>query len=194
MGSDIETETRLGEIDEIEKASAKIQSVSTVLSKVFLFLFLVACLLSLLMIALMIGYGIEEYASGRQLPFLTSAVKMSLELAMTLFVLWVPKTMFHDMSQGISPFTIVQARRLKIASVLFTLHAIFSLIVSPVVLSAANLKGASIGFAVGIAPAEVSSSLIPINVGDIVLAIVLFCAALIVEYGSLLQKLSDDTL
>ncbi|HJF66388.1 MAG TPA: hypothetical protein K8U77_09795, partial [Slackia equolifaciens] len=72
-------------------------------------------------------------------------------------------------------------------------HALLTTIVSPGILSVAGTGEATVGVAIGAVAGE-ADKLIPINAGDIVLAVVLFCVALIVEYGSLLQQLSDDTL
>ena len=186
-------EQTLDEIGEIERASQRIRSVASVLSKVFLAMFLIGCALALVLVVLAFGKGIEIFAImnlGSALDF----GKLLLELGLTLFMLWIPTSIFRDISLGVSPFTKSQAKRLKLAAILFLLHTLLLALASPAILNIAGLEGATIGFSMASNPSEMMSRVIPINVGDIVLAIVLFCAALIVEYGSLLQKLSDDTL
>ena len=82
---------------------------------------------------------------------------------------------------------------MKIAACFQVLHAVVTALLSPAFYIAIGLGDAALGATVGMSPTEANMRFIPINMGDIVLAIVLFCAALIVEYGSLLQQLSDDT-
>ena len=184
----------MNEIDEIERASLKVQFAAKVLNKLFLTAFLIALVLSLVFLMLTIEKGIEDFSSNRIPSYAIAIGKIGFELFLMLFMLWVPASIFRDISRGESPFTSAQANRLKIAAILLVFHSLFSLLMSPAILNVAGLDGAVVGLAVGSASSEVSDRIVPINVGDIVLAIVLFCAALIVEYGSLLQKLSDDTL
>lgn len=117
-----------------------------------------------------------------------------LEASIAVFMIWVLRSIFCDISKEASPFTRKQARRLRIAAVLWVAHAIVVALSSPAFLAAVSLDDVVFGATVGYGTTTELGSFIPINVGDIVLAVVLFCAALIVEYGSLLQQLSDDTL
>jgi hypothetical protein len=125
---------------------------------------------------------------------IASLGKIAVETCVSLFMIWTIWKIFSDISKGLSPFSTIQAKRLRIAAMLWILHAIFIAFFSPAFMTITGLGDVIFGATIGVSPVEASTRYIPINVGDIVLAIVLFCAALIVEYGSLLQKLSDDTL
>ncbi len=146
-----------------------------------------------LMAALMLTFGIKLSPDDAGLS-MGLLCKMALEFVLMLFVVAALKSSFRDVSKGQSPFTKAQSQRLKIIGVLLLVHAALVTMSSPAILDVAGMGESRLGLAVGPTVANTDPRLIPINVGDIVLAIVLFCAALIVEYGSLLQKLSDDTL
>lgn len=143
---------------------------------------------------LMLTNGVVDFSSKMAAPSLFASIKFLLEMLTIGVITWVLKAMFCDMAKGISPFNTIQSRRLKIASILMLLHAACVASTSPAFLSILGLDELLLGASIGPASAEGAMRFIPINAGDIVLAIVLFCAALIVEYGSLLQKLSDDAL
>ena len=96
-------------------------------------------------------------------------------------------SLLHDIALGKTPFSLKQARRIRVIGWMFILYAFcdsitnFSLIASPVGQTAA-------GFAHEDAPA------FGVNLTAIGLAAVFFCFSAIFKYGSLLQEVSDDTI
>ncbi|MFD0702112.1 hypothetical protein DMP06_08565 [Slackia equolifaciens] len=184
----------MNEIDAIEASSVKVQRVSRVLHSGFAAIYYFSTICFIFLIVAMAAWGISDLESGILVPFCMSLAKVIFEAVVALFLIGVAKSVFGSIGMGLSPFSTVIAKRLRIAALLMVIHAVFSLIISPAFMSIAGLGEAAIGVAIGSAPSEATARFIPINVGDIVLAVVLFCAALIVEYGSLLQQLSDDTL
>lgn len=183
----------ISDIDLIEDSAKKAQLVSGVLFRVFTVLFWLSIIAFSAISILMVISGIEDYSSGRQKVGPASFAKMLLEALLICGIILIIKRSFGDIAQGNSPFSRLQAKRLRIVAVLLLAHALLTTIVSPGILSVAGTGEATVGVAIGAVAGE-ADKLIPINAGDIVLAVVLFCAALIVEYGSLLQQLSDDTL
>lgn len=182
----------MNEIDAIEFSARRIQKVSRIFARIIAVLFwAAAAIMVFILLLLALGLGDE----GSSLVQTASAcIKYALEAVVTLLLLWVFKSFFRDMGMGLSPFTFAQSRKLKWAAALQIAHAILVTVTSPAILNVMGLDDAVLGVSVGAASVETAIRFVPVNVGDIVLAIVLFCAALIVEYGSLLQKLSDDTL
>lgn len=178
----------MDDVERITLAAKKLKTISQVIEGFFC----VFLLFSIAAMAVVSGSMITQLFDNYQIDTATALAKFAFEATIVLFMVWVFKKIFSDMAKGVSPFTLVQAKRLKMAALLQVLHAIFVTVVSPVV-SNALLNGAMLGASIAGASATMTDRIIPINMGDIVLAIVLFCAALIVEYGSLLQQLSDDT-
>ena len=182
------------EIGAIENALGKAQTVSRVLYRVFTIVFWLGLVSCVAIIVTIVANGAINYFDVNAVSFLVSLSKAALEALLVLLIIQIMRSGFRDIALGKSPFTQSQASRLRIVALLLIIHALLTTFSSPAILGIAGLNGAVIGLATCSAPVEAAARIIPINVGDIVLAIVLFCAALIVEYGSLLQKLSDDTL
>lgn len=142
----------------------------------------------------MLANGVVDYESGHLVQDCVYFARACLETIVTILIILVLRDMLRDIASGESPFALYQARRLRFIAILQIAHAIVTAIGSPAFLKVIGLGDATLGATIGSASIDGAAHFIPINAGDIVLAIVLFCAALIVEYGSLLQKLSDDTL
>lgn len=183
----------MNELDAIETAAERVRKVSRVLSGVFTVVFYGAVALFVAILILSI-YTVTVSQAESAVAVLSAGVRIVFESFVVIFTIWVMRAVFLDIAKGQSPFTEAQAGRLRIAAVLQGAHAVFVTLTSPAIINALGLSEAVFGISIGASSAATSMRFIPINVGDIVLAIVLFCAALIVEYGSLLQKLSDDTL
>ena len=184
----------MNEIDAIEASSKRIQIIAGYLLHIFTVLFWMTAIALGIVSFYMLFQGVHDYSSGALIPAVSAVCKYALEMTIALIVIWIMKSMFGEMSHGAAPFSSAQAHRLRAAAVLLLLHALVEAVNSPAFLMVIGLGDAALGATIGSASAEGAARFIPINAGDIVLAIVLFCAALIVEYGSLLQKLSDDTL
>ena len=184
----------LSEIAAIEAAAKRLSSRAELLRKLFSVLLVATCALYLMAFLAMLLTGVKDYSTNNSISVCIALAKIALETATAVFLVWVLRAIFRDISEGASPFSLRQANRLRIAAVLWLIHAVLTAVISPAFLTALGLGDAAVGATVGMTPSEANMRFIPINAGDIVLAIVLFCAALIVEYGSLLQKLSDDTL
>lgn len=181
----------MNEIEAIDTSAAKVTKVSQLLYGFFVVLLVGILVATGAILAFTLCSGAVQ---DNVISIASSCLKMVLESSVLFFMVWVLLSIFKDISKGSSPFTRRQARRLRIAALLQIAHAAFSAVMSPVVLEIMGFEAVALGAMVGSSSTEGMARFIPINVGDIVLAVVLFCAALIVEYGSLLQQLSDDTL
>ena len=182
------------EISAIESTLAKAQTVSRMLHRVFSAVFWFGTVSYVIILISMVINGVSNYYDTGIASFFVAFLKVALEFLLVLFAIRIMTNSFQDLAMGKSPFTRSQSTRLRIMAVVLLVHALLTTVLSPAILGIAGLDGAVVGLATGSAPVEAAARIIPINVGDIVLAVVLFCAALIVEYGSLLQQLSDDTL
>lgn len=183
----------MSDIEQIELSAGRLRVIAKNLHWVFTGLFAMVIVATILVFALTIADALRNRSSEALTQIVSANMKLILEAAIALIVTWILRTIFAEISKGKPPFSFVQARRLKIAGGLFLAHAVFVAVFSPAILSIAGFDDLVVGAAVGATSASSAMHFIPINMGDIVLAIVLFCAVLIVEYGSLLQQLSDDT-
>lgn len=183
----------MAELDDLETSSKKARRVATYLNATFLGLFWVALFVFACIAILIIAHGVTSGVSGVATSTGLALPRVCLEASLILLIVWVIRSCFSDISKGSSPFTPKQVFRLRILALLFLAHAALTTLSSPALLSILGLSHVTLGVMVGTMSPGGQSNFIPINMGDIVLAIVLFCAALIVEYGSLLQQLSDDT-
>lgn len=184
----------LGEVEVIAASARKVQKAARVLNRAFSVIFWLTLCFTFLMLIAMIAQGIVDFSSSTCVPLFSSCIRFSLEMLVALVMIWILKAMFRDIACGVSPFSQLQAKRLRLTGVLQIAHAVFIAVSSPAVIQVLGFENAAFGVTIGSASAEGAMRFIPVNAGDIVLAVVLFCAALIVEYGSLLQQLSDDTL
>lgn len=184
----------MNEIEEIEASAKRIRNVAKVIQHIFSVLFWCALLIMMLLfLMLIVKMAVPDCENVYLLGTLPLA-KYVLEVVVVLLAIWVLKEIFQGIARSSSPFSLRQALLLRAAALLQVVHAAYVTMTSPAVLAIFGVNDAILGASVSNASSEIAARFIPINVGDIVLAIVLFCAALIVEYGSLLQKLSDDTL
>lgn len=100
-------------------------------------------------------------------------------------------TVFLDVSHGESPFTLIQAKRLKWLSVIVVLYVFLEALLSPGFMAVLQLNGFDVGYSLVDYGANPSIS---INVGALFVAVVFFSLSLVFKYGVLLQEFSDETL
>lgn len=94
-------------------------------------------------------------------------------------ILFVVSFIFKDMSLGSTPFTIKNANRLRVISLLLIA---LSVVVPPLKMLFTLIFFTSV------------RAYFSISVGQLIFAIIFFCLALIFEYGAELQRESDETL
>lgn len=181
------------ETEAIDRSAANLRNAARILYWIFSIVFWIVLAGLSLVLLLIIASTVNDFESSKLVQIAASSSKYVLEAAIILFMIWIARLIFRDIKAGGSPFSRTEARRIKAAALLQLLHAAFVSLTSPAILNAVGFQDVAVGAAIGATSVTSAMRFIPINMGDIVLAIVLFCAALIVEYGSLLQQLSDDT-
>lgn len=95
---------------------------------------------------------------------------------------------FSDASNGDSPFTMKQVKRLRIISAMLVLYAVVDFVASAS-MPFTRVDNLGLGYA-----AITAKTVIPINFTPIIAAAIIFSFSYVFKYGVLLQKLSDETL
>lgn len=116
-------------------------------------------------------------------------IKGSIQELIVVGVLFLGRTIFSDMSKGISPFVTKQVIRIRIAAVAFLACALLNMLVPLASTSLVISNDAYIGLASGMD----STFFLNVDVGMLMSALLFFCLSVVFKYGSTLQRLSDDT-
>lgn len=105
-------------------------------------------------------------------------------------IIWMVFKTFSDVVNGANPFTTKIIRRMRLASLLMLILVIveaFAVFNFSAEMTIANID-------LGVANDYAQGRYLNINVGLLSFAIVLYCISVIFEYGSLLQRFTDETL
>ena len=119
-----------------------------------------------------------------------STVFMVVSDLIAITCLWIGASVFASLKKGDDPFSKRQVRILRIAVLLLIVDFIISAV------GAAGIPWiAQHGEAViGMSPSYGERMIIPLNVGELVIAGILFGLSVVFDYARLLQQLSDETL
>ena len=178
----------------IEKSFARIVKISHAIYGVLMALFLMAVVAGIICIIFPI---ISEMLSGVPSVKLSEThpalgiVPFIMLWIITSLSLWITCCIFKDISHGISPFSKKHAKRLRILGIITLGSMIVEALVSPDVSSTIHAGAVVISANFSEPPRY---PYIPINAQSLVSSIFCICLSLVFEYGSLLQKLSDDTI
>lgn len=96
--------------------------------------------------------------------------------------------LFSDVAKGESPFSMRQVKRLRLISCVLVAYTICDYLISwnSLVFQVAGVETGYIS--------TTGNSIMPINVGPLIAAAVVFAFSFVFKYGVLLQEFSDDTL
>ena len=108
-------------------------------------------------------------------------------LIITSAMLITAGMVFRDVSNGETPFTAKQARRINVIAWLLLAYAFVDSILPSGVVMAANMDGTVLGINRNV------SDIPSIRLGTILVALVFFFLSTVFKYGVKLQELSDDT-
>lgn len=174
----------------IEESLAKMQTLGSRLSVLFLVLFVLLCAYLVALVAL----EIFNYAASSAIPdpyvafqFASSVVIGATYSAM----LFVMRGVAKDVARGRSPFTFEHAKRIKIVAWMFVVGVVLNIFISPDFVEMMRIGSVDLGVVsdqVGRYPS------IHIDVKSAVGAIVCFSLSSVWKYGALLQADSDDYL
>ncbi|MCL2083839.1 MAG: DUF2975 domain-containing protein [Oscillospiraceae bacterium] len=115
--------------------------------------------------------GVDEFRAIMLTGILSAAVMPA--------ILFVASFIFKDISRGTTPFTTINANRLRVISLLLLA---LSIVIPPLKMLLTMIFFTSV------------RAFFSISIGQIVCAVMFVCLALIFEYGAELQRESDETL
>ncbi|MEG0503588.1 MAG: hypothetical protein RR547_02995 [Raoultibacter sp.] len=98
---------------------------------------------------------------------------------------------FRDVPKGGSPFSRTQVRRIRRIAYVLLAYAVAEMIFSAGTALLVSGGDTVIGYSV---TSGQDVPIISINVGMFAFSIIFYCLSLVFEYGTLLQRLSDETL
>lgn len=162
-------------------------------SRVASIIFKAALAANILIAALLFGSSIVAALAPEMLPgvvpFGFAVVPLLLDVIIACALLYALASLFGDMAKGASPFSIAQCRRLVVIGCLLAVGVVVGAIAARSPAPAVLMP--DVAYVAYTLPPEEEA--IYINGGYAFGAIVCFCLAFVFKYGSLLQRLSDDT-
>lgn len=126
---------------------------------------------------------------GADLPVFP-LVLSAIILAVSLVFLKVTGSIFKNIARGHTPFTSRQATRMQAAGFLLIAKAVLEVVLSLVPPIHIEMGDVTIGFSLA---SDVSAG-VHLDFASLIWAMLCFSLAYIFRYGTLLQKLSDDTI
>lgn len=177
-------------IKRLEESLAKIKTLGSRLSCLFLILFVVICIT----LSIYIVFKIFHLLATSTVPDFFVAIQLvssSLDYVIFGVMLLVMRGIAKDVAKGRSPFTVAHAKRIKIIAWLFVVDFVLSAFVSPGFASVVGLGGLDFGLA---SDAIAGRPIVPVDARSIVGALVCFSLSAVWKYGALLQSDSDEFL
>lgn len=154
-----------------------------ILSKLFFALFVIAVVAAAGFLIVLISSGIAGQA-----PFFEvcgTSVSFVLSAATGCVLLYVAVAVFRDVAESQSPFSIAQAKRLKVLAVLLLTYAVIEAVISVGPFHAT----------VGIVDIDyITAPSLYLDIKLVIASIACFCLSYVFRYGALLQWLQDETL
>lgn len=162
----------------------------------------IARLLKVLLVAycfcILLFYGAVAitYLAPGVLPFNTLPINLSF-LALFLSIitgavaLFVLISVAEDIAKGSSPFTLTQARRIKVIGILLLISVVLKLFIPTGSVDFLETDAIEFGFV----PRAYGNGTptTTIDISTFITAIICFFLSYVFKYGALLQRLSDDT-
>lgn len=179
-GTEVKTKDVEGYLAAISKGSA----IAAMLLRGIAFVVLAVNTLPLLLLCLSFVSPLVEVVS------MEGTVKnASLVLIQTVFLmvpLWILSNVCREISRGVSPFSMVQVKRMRVIAVMIAAFALIDFLLEPGSLSL-NCNGFVMG-------GYIHAYAYKINIAAIVAALALFLLSFVFEYGVMLQSVSDDVI
>jgi hypothetical protein len=143
---------------------------------------------------ILIGFISPESVPGLAQQSLLALISFIFFGLCFILVLRMIILILKDVSQGITPFSTVQVKRIKLIALLLLLYGISDSIISFIMAGVTTLIENS-GFVSGIVVSGGSNeSFVLIPIGVFIAAILTYCLSIVLEYGIKLQEQSDEIL
>lgn len=180
------------EIEETERSLVRLKKASKVISVVFRILFYIYCLVWLALVVLfsVLTFSPELVPSAQSIdviPLLSCLLFGFLIAAL----LRVATLIFADVAKGESPFSHRQIKRIRIAALVFLVYVVAEMLIPSGGTTIVPEGDWHVAYSVSEEP---SASVVDLNFGMLGAAVIFYCLSLVFEYGTLLQRLSDETL
>lgn len=183
----------VNDVEEAEKSLVRLKKASrviSVVSRILLCIFcigwaILTCIFAVLFFAPEIIPEAQPIGIGPLLLcFLFGLlVVASLRIAMLIF---------GDVAKGESPFTKRQVRRIRLVAIIFLVYVVAEMIFPTSAVPVVQGEALQVGYHVSAASSDVP--VLNVNFGMLSAAVIFYCLSLVFEYGTLLQRLSDETL
>lgn len=142
----------------------------------------------------LVGFSIAGEFKGGSTPFtvnMGTLAYLSIVLALMAAFLWVVSRIFSDVARGKSPFCKQQVRRIRTLAYLMIVKALVealfsaggSLLMRAGDWSVTCIDGGLIG----------DQTIFLIDAGALFMAAVIICLSVVFQYGSLLQRITDES-
>ena len=172
-----------GDVEETKARIARMSKGAKAFGIVFWVGFWVLLVAALVVVVLGIRSGLSDGCSPAEIA--TGLITPVASIGLGCFVLWVVAKGFNEVSRERSPFSTVQAQRLKLLGVLLLVYAAIEMLLS-ISPFHAELGTVSLSY--------IQSPHMFFDVKLIIGSIFCFCLSYVFRYGALLQWLQDETL
>lgn len=175
------------EILETEKSLSKIRKVCRLISTITIVIFALLCIWWVFTVAMIVVSLVNpELFDSVEGSGITGVLLLFVYGIVIGVIFTILIKIFKDTSEGASPFTILQVRRLRIIALMLVFYMLLD---SGIKYNAAFLQfnGMNSGYAS-------MSSVATIDFAPLMAAAVVFAFSFVFKYGVLLQELSDETL
>lgn len=171
----------------------KVRHICKVCSIIVTGVLILSCFLAAVFVCLLFFSLAQGQEASNVSMFLNSVSPMRVIVifALAIAVLFTGRLLLDDVVNESSPFSQIQAKRIRRIAFFLLVFVVFEVILSPGLVSVfqhiempTNLVNTSMN----------AVTLIPFNLGIICAAGGLICLSFVFEYGVLLQKQSDETL
>lgn len=176
------------EVDRAEESLSQIRRASSITYRFFNILFITCSVIWLVVSASSFIFKLAPHSFATVKMEYFEIATLSFTGFLVLVLLRIITNVFRDVARGMTPFTLVQVKRIRLAALMIALDAFVGMIFSPGFVHALQIAGLDIGYAVSGQPS------IPVDLGEILAALCLIALSFVFKYGVLLQEFSDETL
>lgn len=181
------------EIQETEHSLTRLKKVSKAISLAFRVFFCIYCVIWIALVCIFAFSAFSKTADGYPMlmgiaPLISCLIFGFLMAVAIRFATLI----FADVAKGESPFTTCQVKRIRWVAIVFLIYVVIEAIVPSGLASVVQNEALHVGYRISEAPLDVP--VFKVNFGMLGAAVIFYCLSLVFEYGTLLQRLSDETL
>lgn len=183
--ANLKIETNEAHLNKVKKKC----SVFHLVLKVIFFINITVLVGLILLIALDLLF--PSIANGQVSQYPAALLAGILSSVFCILILRVTILIFKDISNGITPFSSAQVKRIRLIALFLLLYSILETLLPMGLTDIISYSDFSIGYFVAAGTNEPSIS---INIGALIAATIVYCVSVAMEYGIVLQNQSDEIL